>query len=167
MKAGNPDTRVYDIHRVFLHEFGHVLGLDHPDDYVQKVVAIMNSVISDLDSLATDDMNGAISLYGLRITSPGELDVQVGQPVSFQVTTNATVSSYSATGLPAGLKINSVTGLITGTVNVTGGFSAEITVHGKKDLTAPLFVYVTSTSHRRLTATLGGYSKSLDHRSAA
>ena len=146
LKAGDPDTRVYDIHRLFLHEFGHVLGLDHPDDYLQKVVAIMNSVISDLDSLATDDINGAISLYGLRITSPGELDVQVGQPVSFQVTTNATVSSYSVTGLPAGLKINSVTGLITGTVTVTGGFSAQITVHGKKDLTAPLFVYVTSTS---------------------
>ena len=42
--------------------------------------------------------------------------------------------------------MNSATGLITGTVNVTGGFSAEITVHGKKDLTAPLFVYVTSTN---------------------
>ena len=45
----------------------------------------MNSVISDLDSLATDDINGAISLYGLRITNPGELDAQVGQPVSFRL----------------------------------------------------------------------------------
>src|SRR5262249_48405377 len=30
-------------------------------------------------------------------------------------------------------------------VSVTGGFSAEVTVHGKKDVTAPLFVFVTST----------------------
>ncbi len=146
LKPGDPATRVYDIHRIFLHEFGHVLGLDHPDDYGQNVTAIMNSVISDLDSLATDDIDGAVALYGLRITSPVELDAQVGQAVSFQITTNAQVSSYEATGLPAGLTLNPTTGLITGTVNVTGGYSAQITVHGKKDLTAPLFVYVTSTS---------------------
>lgn len=146
LKPGDPSTRIYDIHRVFLHEFGHVLGLDHPDDYGQKVTAIMNSVISDLDSLATDDIDGAVVLYGLRITSPGELDAQIGKPVSFQVTTNAKVSSYESTGLPAGLTINLATGLITGTVNVTGGYSAQVTVHGKKDVTAPLFVYVTSTS---------------------
>ena len=146
LKPGDPSTRLYDIHRIFLHEFGHVLGLDHPDDFGQHFTAIMNSVISDLDALATDDINGAIALYGLRITSPGELDANVGKAVSFQVTTNAKVSSYEATGLPAGLKINSATGLITGTVNVTGGFNAQVTVHGKKDLTAPLFVYVTSTS---------------------
>lgn len=145
LKPGDPATRPYDIHRIFLHEFGHVLGLDHPDAFGQDVTAIMNSVISDLDSLATDDINGAIALYGLRITSPGELDAQVGQAVSFQVTTTAAVSSYEATGLPAGLTINSATGHITGIVNVTGGFSAQITVHGKRDVTAPLFVYITST----------------------
>ena len=143
LKPGDPETRVYDIHRIFLHEFGHVLGLDHPDDHAQEVTAIMNSVISDLDSLATDDINGALYLYALRITSPGELDAQVGAPVSFQVTTNA-VASYTATGLPAGLTLNSISGLITGTVGVTGSFNAQITAHAGKDVTAPLFVYVTS-----------------------
>ena len=146
LKPGDPSTRVYDIHRIFLHEFGHVLGLDHPDDYGQNVVAIMNSVISDLDSLAADDINGAIWLYSLRIISPGELDAKVGQAVSFHVAANAHVSSYEVSGLPPGLSINSVTGLITGTVNVTGGFNAQVTVHGTRDVTAPLFVYVTSTS---------------------
>jgi YVTN family beta-propeller protein len=146
LKPGDPGSRVYDVHRIFLHEFGHVLGLDHPDDYGQNVVSIMNSVISDLDSLATDDIDGAVSLYSLRITSPGELDATINQAVSFQVTANGHVSSYGATGLPPGLTINSTTGLISGKVSVTGGFDAQVTIHGVRDVTVPLFVYVTSTS---------------------
>lgn len=54
----------YDIQRVALHELGHVLGLDHPDEAGQTVSAIMNSVISNIDSLQPDDINGAQILYG-------------------------------------------------------------------------------------------------------
>ncbi len=146
LKAGAPDSRVYDIHRILLHEFGHVLGLAHPDTAGRNVVAIMNSVIGNLATLATDDIDGAIDLYGLRITSPGEFDAQVGKTSTFKVTTNAEVSSFSATGLPAGLTINSATGVISGKVNVTGGFTAQVTAHGKKDVAAPLFIYVTSAT---------------------
>ncbi|MFN2509099.1 MAG: DVUA0089 family protein, partial [Chthoniobacterales bacterium] len=52
-----------DFHRVALHEFGHVLGLNHPDDVGQNVVALMNSTVSNLDSLRPDDIAGARSLY--------------------------------------------------------------------------------------------------------
>ncbi len=52
-----------DFHRVALHEFGHVLGLSHPDDAGQTVTAIMNSLISGIDSLQADDIAGAHSLY--------------------------------------------------------------------------------------------------------
>lgn len=54
----------FDLHRVALHEFGHVIGLDHPDEHGQKVTAIMNSTVSNIESLQTDDINGARSLYG-------------------------------------------------------------------------------------------------------
>lgn len=53
-----------DFHRVALHEFGHLLGLDHPDDAGQTVSAIMNSHISDIYRLQPDDISGVQSLYG-------------------------------------------------------------------------------------------------------
>jgi hypothetical protein len=61
---------VVDFRRVALHEFGHVLGLGHPDQAGQNVTAIMDSIISGLDQLQTDDVVGAQYLYGEKPVRP-------------------------------------------------------------------------------------------------
>lgn len=60
---------VEDMRRVAIHELGHVLGLEHPDEASppQSVDAIMNSRESHRDIMASDDISGAQALYG----SPG------------------------------------------------------------------------------------------------
>jgi len=66
---GNLRSGTNDLYRVALHEFGHLLGLDHPDENGQNVSAQMNSIIGNLDALASDDIAGARSLYGAGVTS--------------------------------------------------------------------------------------------------
>ncbi|HEV2841878.1 MAG TPA: matrixin family metalloprotease [Chthoniobacterales bacterium] len=62
---GNLQPGLQDFHRVALHEFGHVLGLGHPNQGPppQTVMAIMNSTIGNIDSLQPDDIAGAQSIY--------------------------------------------------------------------------------------------------------
>lgn len=60
---GDLDFNAIDLRRVAIHEFGHTLGLDHPDQAGQVFVAVMNSSISDLDTVAADDIRGVRALY--------------------------------------------------------------------------------------------------------
>jgi hypothetical protein len=68
---------------------------------------------------------------GVTVTNPGNQTSTVGTSVSLQISASSTNSgalTYSASGLPAGLSINSSTGLITGTPTTAGTSSTTVTV---------------------------------------
>jgi len=128
---GSGPNATYDLHRVALHEFGHALGLSHPDEKGQSFTAIMNSQISDLDALAQDDIDGARSIYGLKITSSlNPPSVQSGSPFSYQITASNNPINFSATGLPPGLQLNASSGLISGVPTTSGTFLVDVVVQG-------------------------------------
>jgi hypothetical protein len=114
---------IYDLRRVALHELGHVLGLGHPDDHGQSVVAMMNSTIGNLDTLTTDDIAGIQQIYGAPGSvaggSTGGIDGGAGAAIAFPPR-NETYdfrgwleSTYAnRLGRPAGLSYSDVEGSV-------------------------------------------------------
>jgi hypothetical protein len=141
---GSGATATWDLHRVALHEFGHVLGLDHPDQSGQSVAAIMNSILTDLDHLTDDDIAGARSLYGAKITSnlfPPSLNL--GASFTYQITASHNPTSFEASPLPPGLQLNTTTGLISGTPTAAGTFNVTIIARAAgKEASATLRIVV-------------------------
>lgn len=87
-----------DLKRVALHELGHALGLDHPDEAGQSFPAplpIMNSRLTSNDTLTADDITGAQNLYGPPGTPAND---NFASAINITLTSNAaTVTGYNTT----------------------------------------------------------------------
>ncbi|MFE3501257.1 putative Ig domain-containing protein, partial [Kitasatospora sp. NPDC059160] len=66
----------------------------------------------------------------VSVGNPGDQSTAVGGSVNLQINASGGTAplSYSATGLPAGLSINSSTGLISGTASAAGSSNVTVTV---------------------------------------
>lgn len=92
-----------DFKRVAIHEFGHTLGLDHPDEHGQSVVALMNHQMSNIETLTADDVAGISALYPAPPPPPPPPPPSISmQPQSQTVTAGQNVTfTVSASGSPS------------------------------------------------------------------
>ena len=77
-------------------------------------------------------VGGGTGTGTVTVTNPGSQTTTVNTAASLQIHATDTASgtlSYSATGLPAGLSINTSSGLISGTPSTTGTSSVTVTAH--------------------------------------
>ena len=133
---------LFDFQRVALHEFGHTLGLGHPDLARQYVFALMNSMISDLDHLTTDDTTGAFVLYGglppSIVTQPQSQTVAVGSTVTFSVAASGSQPLFYQWGRNG--------------VNMSGATSASYTISNVQTTQAGNYTVLVSNSSGAVTS---------------
>jgi len=92
------------------------------------IVGTSNATISATNLGGTGSATLTISVVALLpvITSGTSATALQGQPFSYQITAANSPTSFGATDLPAGLSVNTATGLISGTVASSGTTNATI-----------------------------------------
>jgi hypothetical protein len=98
-------TWFYDISQISLDQAGHLYIADWNNDRIRELDVPLSTPV---------------------ITSAGSANGQVGHPFSYQITAGWSPASFSATGLPAGLSVDSGTGIISGTPTATGSYATTM-----------------------------------------
>ncbi|MFD4246155.1 M4 family metallopeptidase [Streptomyces sp. NPDC058525] len=104
---------------------------------------------------------GARIVNGVSVSPIANQNTQINTAVSLQVqatSTNPGALSYAATGLPAGLSINSSTGLISGTATTAGTSNVTVTVTDSQNQTGTAsFTWTVGTSQQNVFENLADY----------
>ncbi|WP_244178665.1 putative Ig domain-containing protein [Streptomyces rubellomurinus] len=87
----------------------------------------------------------------VTVTNPGNQSTTTGSAASLQIHASDSASgqtlTYSATGLPTGLSVNSSTGLISGTASTAGSYNVTVTAKDTTNATGSAsFTWTVSTS---------------------
>lgn len=98
-------TRIFDFHRVATHELGHIVGLGHPDESGQQVVALMNHTFSDIETPQADDRAGAQAIYPVTPPPPPQGRLENPSPDS-SVSGISTISGWVCTASQIALLID-------------------------------------------------------------
>ncbi len=98
---------------------------------------------------------------GVTVSAIANQTTQINTAVSLQVqatSTNPGALSYAATGLPAGLSINSSTGLISGTATTAGTSNVTVTVTDSQNQTGTAsFTWTVGTGQQNVFENLADY----------
>lgn len=95
----------------------------------------------------------------VSIADPGSQNTQVDTGVALQIDATDSLSrtlTYSASGLPVGLSINSATGLISGTPTTLGVSSVTVTVTDGTDSNSVSFAWTVSSTSPPPSTTIAG-----------
>ena len=107
---------------------------------------VSNAVLTATNAAGSSIQTLTISITSVPVplvTSSATATATVGSAFSYQITASNAPTSYSATGLPSGLTINTTSGLISGTPTAAGVFSITVSAtnadgSGTKTVTATI-----------------------------
>jgi cyclophilin family peptidyl-prolyl cis-trans isomerase len=139
-----------DFYRVALHEFGHVVGLDHPDVWGQTRSSLMNSIISNIDSIQQDDIDGGHLVNWFWFNFPTQNGVAPNTLITSAPITVSGITTQTAI---------SITG---GQYSIDGGAYTSVAGTVTKGQTVTLQVFSSSAAKTATTATLSMGNASAD-----
>jgi mono/diheme cytochrome c family protein len=110
---------------------GRITGVPIPSGTFSATISATNGTGTGSQSLTV-----AVSQGAPGISSPTTAAATTGQPFTYQITAANSPTSFSATGLPPGLTLDTTTGFITGTPTAGGTYTVTLTASNSSSTTS-------------------------------